>query len=155
MKKWSTPKNGFSLIEIMIVMAIIIVLGTITSLNLFNERTRKELDVTEKSIVAVLREAQQKSITQEDESEWGVAFVDDTSDYYELTKDSTSYGKQNIIKSSLEFESVTDVSFAKITGEPSVNGDIVIIKISGTDCLLEAEKCKTITINSNGTITYD
>ena len=40
--------NGFSLIEVMIVMGIVLVLGSISTLNIFKERTRKELEVTEK-----------------------------------------------------------------------------------------------------------
>src|SRR3989338_5433970 len=67
-------KKGFTLIEILVVLGISVILATGGFLALWNLRRHQALDLSAQKIVAVLRDAQARSIGQENGLAWGVHF---------------------------------------------------------------------------------
>lgn len=67
--------KGFSYIELMIVMGLIIITATAGSVTLFRFTQTREPEIAVQSIIAALRDAQQRSIVQQDGMYWGVQFT--------------------------------------------------------------------------------
>ena len=150
-QKW---QRGFTLTEILIVSAVVAILASLTSLSLVNYKRSQGLGFDADVIAATLRDAQSRSIIQEEDSQWGVHFVNNASgqDTYEIFK-GAAYGGVAYFKKPLHaavgFQNPGswDVVFDKITGLPSGASTV-------TFCLTGTADCKTINIAANGTITY-
>ena len=155
-------RKGFTLIELLIVMGIVAVLGGFAVLSLFGTRRAQDLQFDAERIVAVLRTAQENSILQEEESEWGVCFrdrQDPEQDYYELMKGgqqaTCSLGTpvaRYTLNSSVEFTGVfgdLTVVFVRISGvrDPVRSGAFVTVQERGNPT-----RAKVIDISSNGVI---
>lgn len=154
--------NGISLAEILIGTAIIAILAGVVFLNLSNSRGFQDLEFDSKIIVSALRDAQQRSIIQEEDKDWGIGFfnISVNPDYYILFKDTAALTpvSTTYLKSSLEFDAVpppgiggfNEIHFAKISGTSTPA--TIRIKLTGADCGAEPEKCKIVTVNANGSI---
>ncbi len=70
--KKERKKNGFTLIELIIVMAIMAILIGMTFLNLFPQKRLKEFDTTVEKIVSLLNTAREKSRFQDSGLAWRV-----------------------------------------------------------------------------------
>lgn len=146
--------DGFTLTEILIVSAVVAILASFASLSLLNLKHGQDLVLDADLVVAALRDAQQRSIVQDEDSQWGVHFVNNPSgqDTYEVFKgavySNVAYFKKPL-HTNVEFQNSGswDVVFSKLTGFPSAPSTIII-------CLSGTAPCKTITVSSNGTITY-
>lgn len=79
-------RNGFTLTELLIVVAITIILASLGISSYTSQQRNKLLENTTREIVGYLRYAQQKSIAQEEGNEWGVYFINpaEGKDYYAL-----------------------------------------------------------------------
>ncbi len=64
--------QGFTLIEFMIAVGLLIIVMLITVPTLFGQRNKSQFDGTVKEITALLREAQSKSVSQALGTTWGV-----------------------------------------------------------------------------------
>lgn len=124
--KNSSKNLGFTLLELLIVIGITGILATIGVSTYISHQKSKLLDTTAQEIVNYLKYAQQKSIAQETQSQWGVHFENPTSGqgFYALYKGSsysspeeTRYLPDGIIFSSPPVASSTDISFSKLRGE--------------------------------------
>lgn len=154
-------KQGFSLIEIVIVSAIIGVLAVVSITNLFSRRGPEELNSTTKKIVSLLREAQNRSISQASSTGWGVHFENSTSTtpFYALF--ASSYTSNTIVgyyslppsirysTSSIAQGNSLDISFTQITGLPSNSASIVLELLTGNN----VSASSTIVVESSGVIT--
>jgi len=153
--------KGLSLVELLIAMSIIVIIGLLIVPNLLNYRRAQDLDFDAKAIVAALRDAQQRAITQEDLApgeQWGVRFDNTISGqhFYAVFKGTVYPGTTVLrkpLKSSIEFYSIPippHVFLENLTGLPvSVSSASVTIRIKNASC--PSPECKTININSNGT----
>jgi len=161
--KFCEMKRGFTIIEVLIASTITIVILSVVGLSLFNFRRVQALDNDTRRIVATLRDAQQKSITQEDidgslaNERWGVHFDAGVGgqEWYEVFRGDgfpgvTSYRK--LLSDSVTFKNVPvegiDVFFEKISGETLTPLSIVL------ELENNPSESRTITIQDNGTITY-
>ena len=150
-------RSGFTLIELIIVMAItaIIIVGSYNIIGL-NFKSQNELELSAREIVSVLRNAQDRSISQEDSGQWGVYFENSVSDsnFYFLYKGATTtFISKKILQSNIQFldpsiGNVKDISFNKMDGLP-ISPATVVISLKNN--LLAST---TIIINSNGQIQY-
>lgn len=133
---------SFTLIETLVVVAILAALTTTAFVSLANYKNRHALDLDAEEIASALSNAQNKAIQQEGGSAWGVRFINGTTDYYQIFKGS-SYAASGVISSSqLSGTSVftnpasgtnLDVVFATRTGNPTTGGGaVVVIKQSGS-----------------------
>lgn len=131
-------ERGFTLIELAVVIAIVGIISVVAVANLFGRRGQVDLDNSTRQIVAVLREAQSRSINQEDNIVWGVHFdnTTTTSGFYSLFKDTYSaantvsrYNLPNRVRfatSSITGGSTLDITFTKISGIPSTSTSIAL-----------------------------
>lgn len=78
-------KSGVTLLELLLVMAIIAILGGMASTFLFGQKLSTELEEETKRVVGVLRTAQNKAMTGVEGSQWGVHFDNTGADpFYDL-----------------------------------------------------------------------
>lgn len=156
------PNRGFTLVEVVLVAAIITVLAIVIFPSLTSRRSYEDLNATTKKIMALLREAQSRSISQASSTSWGVHFENatTTSPFYALF--SSSYSTSTTVgyyrlppkvtyAPSLAQGSSTDVTFAQITGLPSASSTSIILQLSPGGSVAANS---IITVKSNGPITY-
>jgi len=123
--------RGFSLLELLIVMAIIALLGT-AGVGYYRGFVKNvELQTVSKALAGDLRHVRSKSMIGEDGVKWGAHVVNTSggSQYYELFSTPTNYadGSKLVI-------STTTLSTGLIFSDPIAGAtkDIIFTKISGT-----------------------
>jgi prepilin-type N-terminal cleavage/methylation domain-containing protein len=174
-----TPKrHGFTLIEVMIAIAIIAVLATVSIVNLSGSRRKAALDSTTAQIAALLREAQSDSMAQKLGSFWGVYF-DNTNPslpVYELFYSTSTSGLTEppnplavivssfplapsvcYATSSIPLGSSTAVVFSEIAGLPSAPATITLQLMTGGGCGTAAisQSTTSLTRTVSGKIFFD
>ena len=152
--------RGFTLIELLITIAITVAAATLGIINLVSHRQERDLVSTAQEIATVIRNAQDRSIAQEEGSRWGIYFNNpsgDNNDFYELFK-GTSYAtgtivSKSVLRSNIQFDtpssnSSSTIIFSPITGLPNASTTVKMSLIS------KPTTSSTIIINSNGEIQY-
>lgn len=150
--------KGFSLLELMLIMGILAIVSGIALLNLPGLRSRNALNFATDELVAHLRDAQQRAMSQDQSSQWGVhlAGIAGDADWYEIFYGAdyisgTKYARVPL-PSNLKFlepseGSSKDVIFFKITGAAASTS----IRVS----LIDNESVfNTISVTSAGVISY-
>jgi len=152
-------KAGFSLLELVIVITTIAILGTVGFVKLTDYFIRNNLEKDAQKIAFTLKNARDRSITQDRGLQWGVHFENPASGkgFYELFA-GTSYPGQTILRNNLntgvEFlnpsaSSTLDILFSKVTGFASASTTIIIALSEDTSIT------KSISISSvNSEISY-
>ncbi|MDP3769673.1 MAG: prepilin-type N-terminal cleavage/methylation domain-containing protein [Candidatus Sungbacteria bacterium] len=125
--------RGFTLIEIMVAVAVVVLLGTVGLVSFNTSRNVRDLSTGTQTVLSVLRTAQSKTLAGENNSAWGVHL---TSSQVELFQGSAYAGSSNIkiyaLPSSLQISSISlngggsDVLFDRITGETGTSGTFTI-----------------------------
>lgn len=122
-------QKGFTLIEIMMVLGIVIIAAMVVLTSLGQFARQRNLETSTRSLVALLRDAQNRAIGQEDGRYWGVRVENlDVNDRYFLFNATSAIpitvntSTTSFLKGSAEFL------------EPSLNTNTTIIfdKISGS-----------------------
>lgn len=153
--------SGFTLIEIIIVIAILGFLSTIAVFDFFAFKENSDLNNNVQEFVSVLKLAQNKAISAENNSQYGV-YIDtsDSPNQYVLFKgpsyalriasDDRTYSLQN----TMEFYDTNlgggyEIVFTKTTGAPEEFGSISIrVKASPNNN-------KTIYLTNSGTVSFN
>lgn len=147
-------KSGFTLLELMIVIGVLVIIATISKDFYGSFVPAAQLEDNAKTIIYDLRNTRDKAMNGQDDRKWGVHFVNSTSDYYEIFSTATDYNDvsknvvvtnylRNNINFSLPVESVNqDIIFEKITGETASSS--IIIKSGGN--------ARTIFIKAQGLV---
>lgn len=156
------PERGFTLIEMMTVLAVMIILSIVAVVNLAQRRSKSDLDNATRQIVATLREAESRSVSQQSSTIWGVRLSNTTATaaFYALFANSyapsTTVGYYRLppsvqyMTSSIAQGSSLDITFAQISGSPSTSTSITLKIAAGGPGLTTS----TITVNASGLITY-
>ena len=141
-------KKSFTLIELILVIAILGILAGLGLPFLITFKTNQDLDNTSEELVSALRKAQTRAISSEKDSSWGVNFSqpyryilfrekfslhDPENEVYEYSR--------NIYLTVLRNE----VKFSKLKGQ--IDKEFIID-------LTSFNKKRRITINQEGTIDY-
>lgn len=153
--------KGFTLLELILVIGILMILGTAGFGIYYNFQLNIKIEEEGNKIQSVLRQAQQKAISGEENSQWGIRFVyPQTGDhYYDMfwgVNYSTGTTTEKIyFPGGVEFvnpsaSSTIDIIFNKRTGEVATSSPIIISVKTTTSNII-----KNITITPKGLISKD
>ncbi len=162
--------KGYSLVELLVVLAIIVIISAFAVPSLRRYQVSKNLEIDAQAIVGALRNAQNLAITGESiepgsNKFWGAHFENPASgqDFYEIFRGPDYPNKEEvaghyILKPLIEFNITVgtpiNIIFNRLSGEPTASSAREVkIKLAGSSCP-DPERCKTITVSSNGAITY-
>ncbi|MDO8467270.1 MAG: type II secretion system protein [bacterium] len=142
---------GFTLIEILVVLGISIILAMGGLFSLSNLRKHQSLRLASEGMVAFLRDAQQRSVSQDGGLGWGVHFDNSASErdsYWRFSGVDPLIASEKVaIAPGVELETSSDnVFFSKVSGLPD-SATVVKVKLSNDPATF-----RTITINAQGTI---
>jgi len=151
-------ESGFTLIELLLVVGIIAIITSIGVFNYASVYRERILNNTIDEISSFISLAQQKAISQENSSNWGIRInnVDSNSPniemFYDSYSPSTIVDKYNLANM-LYFQQPSsgnyqDIIFSKITGIPNVSAEVVI-NLKGSAI------SKHLIINSQGGISWE
>lgn len=118
-------KKGITLIEIMIVIALMVLFSTLTipyGINFYRSKVVEEITMT---ISNVLARAQSHALTAKEDSSWGVKFFYNENKYVFFKGDRYSerdanYDHSFSYQSGVDAEGVAEIVFEKITGRPQI-----------------------------------
>jgi len=125
---------AFSLLETLLVLALIIVLfglGIFAYRNFYQSAT---LDSTAQEVVSALREAQQNAMSGKDDASWGVQFLADRYTLFAGSDAASSTNKRAVLLdqamtfTALNFSQAGDsISFQKLTGDALSYGSLKLV----------------------------
>jgi prepilin-type N-terminal cleavage/methylation domain-containing protein len=155
-----STKKGFTLMELMVTVTLIVVLVVVATLNLTGSRNKTNLDGTTRQIGALLREAQSNAMNDKQGVGWGI-HLDNTgaAPFYALFASST-YATSTIVgrypltagiiyaTATLPQGSAINITFTQITGIVSASTSITLY-VAGAPSL-----SSTISIASSGAVSY-
>ncbi len=146
--------RGFTLIEIIVVICIVAVMGSVVMYNLSAKRNDQTVNSAEDEVVALLNEARSSTLSAEQNLQYGVHFQTNQAILFQgATYVSGATGTREIsIDPSINITSISlatggsDIVFDKMTGSTGEYGSLVVKNISSSEQ-------KTITITKAGLIT--
>lgn len=139
--------SGLSLIEVLLVIAILAFLVFLTLPLSVDFYKNQQLNTVADEIVQALRRAQNKAVSGESDKKFGVYIT--TGEYVLFQTDSNYIGRDQSFDEKfkvvdlINFSSINEVVFSKLTGLPSVSGKIILT--NDTDSL-------AIDINRGGAV---
>jgi len=145
-------QRGFTLLEVLLSVAIISILVGL-SLPLYRSlQTRSDLDATAQGIADALRRAQSYARSGNGDSVWGFSVQSGVGAFYMYkgasfaSRDSAYDETFNLLSSSVISDTISGVTFGKLTGAPSAAGSLVLRNTNN--------ETRTITLNAKGMVTY-
>lgn len=156
-------KNGFTLIEMIIVIALMAILALTAIPVITGYQTDAKLASTASRIISTLRYSQNKSIVGEGTSTWGVHFDTTSSHFFSIFQGSSYASGTNTEPVyltdgvSLSNISITgggnDIIFTRLTGKTSTDGSGTGNRAVCVTLSSDSSACKKgIVVKSNGKI---
>lgn len=147
-------KSGWSLVELIVVIAIFGILAVAAFVSFGGFRNAKTLETTVDEAVSLLNEARSKTLSSEDDSQYGVRFENFKMTLFKGDGYSSSSPSNKItaISPLVEISSVSlsgggsDVVFQKINGKTGNFGSLIFRVKSDTS------QFKTLNISSTGSV---
>lgn len=154
-------KKGFTIIELVVVMAILVVIVVVSVVSLSGSRAKEDIMSATQQIAASLREAQSDSVSDEKGTAWGVYFSNSTATqpFYAFISSST-YSTSTTVgyyqlprtvvyaTSTLAQGATLTISFTPIIGTASVSTTIGLLSVA------QSTISSTIMISSSGAVSY-
>lgn len=142
-------QRGFTLIEVLLSVAIISVLAGLSLPVYQSFNNRNELDIATQSLANALRRAQLYSRGMQNDSQWGVEIQPDAATLFKgnvFASRDTAYDEPTVIPDSITVSGDSEILFAKLSGAPDAAASITLTSINNDT--------RTVTINAKGTVTY-
>ena len=162
--KQNSVSTGLTLIELVVVVAIIIIVSAIALVSLLGKRSSTDLTNTASEAVAILREAESRSMAQAQGVSWGVRFGNPTTTapfyalFFSSYSPTTTVGYYRLptsigyAASSVPPGTSLDVTFSQITGLASASTAVKFYILNPQKSLPVTSS--TISIASSGVISY-
>jgi len=148
MAKIKDKKIGFTLLELILVVALISITSAIVAPVYFSAKSADDLDNSANALASSLRKAQLLSMAVEGDSSWGVKLINENVVIFKgvdyLSRDS-AWDEIFKVNKNIKNSGLDEVVFSKLYGQPNLNGDIY---------LTDGNKNKILNINSLGVIEY-
>ena len=154
-------KNGFTLIEILVVIVLLAIIVTMTLADFYLLKKRTDLSNDIQEIGATIKLAQSRTRASENNSQHGVYF-DSANSKYVLYKGATyaardvSADRVSFLSSTVNFNAISlgggsEVTFEKLTGIATqcLSSCTVVLQLTS-----DASQIKTIYVSSYGIISY-
>jgi len=152
--------KGFTLIEIVIVITILAIISTIVISNFFLWTKKTDVNNTIQEFANILRLAQNRTLSSEGDSQYGVYINTVDSPYKYILFKGTSYDTRDssfdqvsILVKTVEFFNISlgggnEIVFSKLSGASVQSGSVSIRSKSDTS------QIKTVYIENSGTINF-
>ena len=156
MDKFSIGTKGFSLLELLLVIALLVTIAAMGSGFYTNYGKSVEVDSITSTMISNLKQAQSNSMVGVGGLKWGIHLVNGATDYYEVFSTPTDYSNVSKVITSTNYLS-DGIVFT--TPVPSTTQDIIFNKISGGTTATSVVVAftngttRTINISSIGSIT--
>ena len=140
--------NGFSLIELLIVLGIFLLIFNISTSGFNNYKMHSNLELTTNGAVEAIRFAQSSAESGKGDSKWGVEILSNKVVIFKGDSYATriiSSDEMLNFSSGIAVSGLTEIVFDKITGKTINIGDIFISNSSGE---------KKLSVNSFGVVDY-
>jgi prepilin-type N-terminal cleavage/methylation domain-containing protein len=111
--------DGFTAIELILVIAIVAILGATTTPFLINFYQRNNLEVATDTIIGSIRKAQNYAINNKDTGNWGVCLSGTKIRLFRGTCAAPTFSEQFDKSSSVTITGLNETTFSKARGEPS------------------------------------
>ena len=153
-------REGFTLIEILIVSGIMVILAFFTTTTVYGWREHKTLSVTAEQMATLLREAVSSASQQREGARWGVEFNNssDTAFYALFREDSggnrTPAGHYQLppsVRYELSSNEIRECIFAQISGQVTDTARCNQVKIL---LIQNPDASSTIQISYDGAVAY-
>lgn len=153
-------RKGTTLPELLIVIGIIAAIALTGTLLLFSRRTTVNLENVTTEATALLREAQSKSVAQEDDGTWGVRFENSTTSvpFFVLFKQPYSTSSRTTfralpsgvgyITSTVPSGGWIEISFDAVSGIRSGSSSVAFYLES------QASVSTTLTVSTSGAVSH-
>lgn len=141
--------KGFTLIELILVVATITALSIISIPVYSLLQVRNDLDVATNTAVQTLRRAQLLSQSVDGDSSWGVNLGQNNITLFKgvsFTLRDTNFDEVYTLSGNVTFSGISEVVFSKLLGNPATTGTIVLTTSNN--------ETQNITLNSKGFLDY-
>ena len=151
-------KKGFTIIELLTIIAIFFVLAVSAVPALRNFQLKSDLENSAEEMINVIRLAQQKTISSEEASSWGVYFSTATSPHqYTLFKgedyasrdvsaDEVHKISSDVLISAIELDGGSEIVFNRISGTSRQQGAISLVLEK------DASQIKAVYVDGSGQV---
>lgn len=141
----TASKPGFTLLEIILTLAVIGIVAAMAMPLVVGIQNRNELDVATHALTSALYRAQMLSIAMEGDSSWGVKLASGTVTVFRgdsYATRSTAHDEGSPISAAVVPSGLSEVVFSKRTGDPQQSGTFTLTSVSVT---------RSVTLNAKGT----
>jgi prepilin-type N-terminal cleavage/methylation domain-containing protein len=140
-------QRGFTFIELILVVSLMLLLGTMGTAFTGRFFTQNAVENTTDQLIGDFRKAQMSAMMGQQNSNWGVNFASNTITLYKGNSFATrtaAFDEKFTVNGSISITGFTDLNFTGMTGLPNATPTVTISGTGSTD---------TITINSQGVAT--
>lgn len=142
-------KNGFTLLEILLVIGVVVILAGISMPIYQSFQVKADLGASAQSLVQNLRQAWIFSKAMKNDSSWGIYLETGKIVLFKgssyASRDS-SFDEETVISDSISLSGMNEIVFSKLSGLPQTTGSMTLTSSDNST--------STIIINSQGMIEY-
>lgn len=152
----SRRASGFSLIEVLLSVAIIAMLAGLSAPIYGSFQTRNDLDIAAQGVANALRRAQTYARGVSGDSQWGVEIQSTGATLFKgsvFASRPTALDELTSIPATITPSGTTEIIYTKLEGLPTVSGSAVTTPVSIT-LTSSANEIRTLTINAKGMVAY-